>query len=600
MAGRENRPYPIVIRDLEVLEAFDVTPGMRRVVLTGDQLGAFRNNGYGIFPFRTENADDHVKVVILDGTDVPPPEQDDGHLDWSREALDHARDYTPRRYDPDRRRLELDFVRHADGLAAQWADRVRPGARVLVAGPRGTTVLPDGIDWYFLAGDETALPAIARRIEELPAGTAVTAVISVASASEEQTFEHVTDLHLTWVHRDSAGPDAFMEAVRRAPWRDGQVYAWAAGEAGMLRPLRRWLKDDRRVRKGYTDITGYWRLGRTQDQHAKHLAQLRHTADLSVPHAIRAAVSLDLAEHVSEGRTTVDALAEATGARAGGIRRLIGLLTFEKMFTVAADGTIGLGPQGYLLMEEHVHAMLDHRYGHARLDDAWPGLLHAVRTGRSGFEHAKGHTFWDEMASEESLGETFDQTLAEWSGAWAASAVRALALSDEHVVDVGGGTGTLLGHLLRARPGTRGTLVELPTTAGRAENHLAGLGLGNRATIARQSFFEKLPEGGDVYLLAQVLHDWPDEEAATILSRAAEAAAGTDARVLLIERLPDDEPHDHDAIFDLKMYAVFGSGERTRDEYAAMAEHAGLRLETITRLHDTMHLIELRTADRSG
>ncbi|MFD0855580.1 siderophore-interacting protein, partial [Actinomadura adrarensis] len=94
MAGRENKPFPIVIRELEVLEAFDVTPGMRRVVLTGDQLGAFRNNGYDIFPFRTENADDHVKLVILDGTDIAPPGQDDGHLDWSRPALEHARDYT--------------------------------------------------------------------------------------------------------------------------------------------------------------------------------------------------------------------------------------------------------------------------------------------------------------------------------------------------------------------------------------------------------------------------------------------------------------------------------------------------------------------------
>jgi NADPH-dependent ferric siderophore reductase len=599
MAGRENKPFPIVIRELEVLEAFDVTPGMRRVVLTGDQLGAFRNNGYDVFPFRTENADDHVKLVILDGTDIAPPGQDDGHLDWSRAALEHARDYTPRRFDAEARRLELDFVRHPGGLASEWAERAEPGDRVHVAGPRGTTVLPPGIDWYFLAGDETALPAIARRIEELPAGTPVTAVVSVPSAQEEQTFEHATDLDITWVHRDTADPDAFMDAVKAAPWRDGQVYAWAAGESGMLRPLRRWLKDDRQVDKGYTDIAGYWRAGRTQDQHAHDMAWLRHTADLSVPYAIRSAITLGLAELIADGSTTLEALAEVTGARPGGIRRLIGLLAFEKLFTVAADGTIGLGPRGYLLLEERVHAMLDRRYGHARLDDAWPGLLHAVQTGRSGFEHVKGHSFWDELASDDHLGETFDQTLAEWSGMWAPKAVEALDLTDQHVVDVGGGTGALLGRVLSAFPKTRGTLVELPTTAARAEVHLAGLGLGDRTTIARQSFFEKLPEGGDVYLLAQVLHDWPDEEAAAILGRVAEAA-GRGGRVLLIERLPEDEPHDHDVIFDLKMYAVFGSGERTRDEYAALAARSGLRLESMTRLHDHMHLLELRSADRSG
>lgn len=228
MSGREHKPYPIVIRDLEVLDAYDVTPLMRRVVLTGDQLGAFRNNGYQIGPFVTENADDHVKVVVL-GPDAPTvvaPAQNDGFLDWLPETIGRARDYTPRRHDATARRLELDFVRHVGGLAAEWADRVKPGDRALVAGPRGTTVLPPGIDWYFLVGDETALPAIARRIEELPSGTPVTAVVSVASASEEQTLDHRADLHLTWVHRDTAGPDALMDAVRSAPWRDGQVYAW--------------------------------------------------------------------------------------------------------------------------------------------------------------------------------------------------------------------------------------------------------------------------------------------------------------------------------------------------------------------------------------
>lgn len=93
--------YPIVIRDLEVIEAFNVTPLMRRIVVSGEQLAPFVNNGIQVGPFLTENADDHVKVVVGNpGVDFPVPGQEDGHLDWSREALDHARDYTPRRFDP--------------------------------------------------------------------------------------------------------------------------------------------------------------------------------------------------------------------------------------------------------------------------------------------------------------------------------------------------------------------------------------------------------------------------------------------------------------------------------------------------------------------
>lgn len=272
MAGRQHKRFPIVIRELEVLEAYDVTPGMRRVVLTGEQLGAFRNNGFDIPPFRTENADDHVKLVVLDPEDptVLPPKQDDGHLDWTPQAIARARDYTPRRFDPAARRLELDFVRHQGGLAAGWAEQARPGQRVHVAGPRGTTVLPPDIDGYVLVGDETALPAIARRVEELPAGTPVTAVVSVPTAADETYLPRTEGLHLTWVHRDATGghgpahEEALMAAVRSAPWPEGRVYAWAAGEAGMLRPVRRYLKHERGVAPEYLDVSGYWRAGRSQ------------------------------------------------------------------------------------------------------------------------------------------------------------------------------------------------------------------------------------------------------------------------------------------------------------------------------------------------
>ncbi|OEV09485.1 siderophore-interacting protein [Streptomyces nanshensis] len=594
MGARRHKAYPIHVRELEVQEVFDVTPLMRRVVLTGEQLGAFRSNGHDVAPFRTENADDHVKIVVLDGDpSVAPPVQDDGHLDWTREALGRARDYTPRRYDAENRRLELDFVRHEGGLAAEWAERATPGTRLHVAGPRGTTVLPPDIDWYFLVGDETALPAIARRIEELPPGTPVTAVVSVASAAEEQTIKHSADLRLTWVHRDTAGPNGLMDAVRSAPWREGQVYAWAAGEAGMLRPLRRWLKEDRGVAPGHMDVAGYWRAGQSQRESGEVLRRLHDMTELSVPYAVRAAVSLDLAEHVADGRTSVPELAEAAGITRGGARRLLRLLADEKLFTLDEEGSVGLTPLGAALTEETVHNMLDRRRGFSRLDDAWPGLLHTLRTGESGFQQVKGHDFWAELAAEEGLGRTFDEVLGHWTRQWAPAAVELLGLRDEHVIDVGGGTGGLLGEILTACPGTRGTLLDLPSTAERARAELAADGLGARVGIAGQSFFEPLPADGDVYLLAQVLHDWPDPEAAAVLRRVAEAARGK--RVVLVERIAGDLDDELDVAFDLKMHTVFGSGERTEEDWRRLASGAGLRLTGTRQVRENLFLLELRT-----
>lgn len=362
----------------------------------------------------------------------------------------------------------------------------------------------------------------------------------------------------------------------------------------MLRPLRRWLKVDRAVPRTHTDIAGYWRKGASQAEIGAIADQLEHAVSLAVPYAARAAVSLDLAEHVADGRSTVAELAEAAGATAAGVRKVVRLLTFPGVFQLDADDTVRLGPLGAVLTEDFVHARLDRRSGYARLDDSWPGLLHAVTTGRSGHREVVGESLWDTLSADARLGESFDATLGEWAAFWCRAAASALSLDDEHVVDVGGGTGELLATVLEGAPRARGTLVELPSSAARAAEQFAERGVADRVEVVPQSFFEALPAGGDVYVLAQVLHNWPDAEAALILSRVADAV-GT-GRIAVIERVSGPDAHDHDVEFDLLMFATFGGGERTVDEYAALARGAGLELTSTTPLADDLHLIELRRA----
>lgn len=589
----EHKAYPIVVRELEVAEAYDVTPGMRRVVVTGPQLDEFENNGHRMHPFLSECADDHVKLIIP-SPEIQIPGQLEGRLDWNRAALDRARDYTPRRVDPERGLLELDFVRHEGGLASEWALTAQPGDPIWVAGPRGTTVVPDNVDWYLLIGDETALPAIARRIEELPAGTPVTAVVSIPSSADEQRLDHAADLDITWVPRDRSPVGAFHDAVRRARWREGQVYAWAAGEAGMLRPVRVWLKE-RGVPKTHTDIAGYWRAGESQVQAMENQEHLEHHADLSVPYALRAAVTLDLAEHVLDGHTDLEDLAKVAGIGPRGLRKLLMLLAHERFFTVGDDDTVGLTPVGAQLTDEFVHSRLDQRHGYARLDDAWPGLLHALRTGDSGLVAHTGQDFWSLLGSDETLGETFDDELSEWAERWTTRAVAHLDLGPDHVIDVGGGRGDLLAAVLNATPEATGTLVDLPTTLERGRANLTSLGLVERCAFLAQSFFEPIPADGDVYLLSQVLHDWPDAECVAILQRLAEAASRREgARVVLVERLPEPDPHDHDLMLDLALFATFGGGERSQAEYAELASRAGLALESVEPIGAELFLFTLR------
>jgi NADPH-dependent ferric siderophore reductase len=142
---------------------------------------------------------------------------------------------------------------------------VVPGTRVYVAGPPGGRIVPTSYDSYLLGGDITALPAIARRLEELPRAAAGWAFIEVADASEEIELAVPDGVAVRWLHRGSAAPgtsDVLERAVRAVHMQPGErVYVWLAGEAGMLKPLRRWVRDELRIPPEDCDITGYWKRG---------------------------------------------------------------------------------------------------------------------------------------------------------------------------------------------------------------------------------------------------------------------------------------------------------------------------------------------------
>ena len=137
--------------------------------------------------------------------------------------------------------LTIDFVLHGDGPATAWAAQARPGNFLGVGGPRGSFIVPDDFDWYLFAGDETAIPAIGRRLEELPAGTRAIVVVEVADAAEEQRFDTRTRLETHWLHRNGAAPgDAIAAAkgdCRNVLPPGGDGYAWVAAEAATAKAL---------------------------------------------------------------------------------------------------------------------------------------------------------------------------------------------------------------------------------------------------------------------------------------------------------------------------------------------------------------------------
>jgi len=245
--------HPLVFRTLQVEQVIDLTPHMRRIVLGGAELEGFLSAA----------ADDHVKLFFpdADGTLVMPTTGPDGTPVYAEGApRSPARDYTPRSYAPQSRTLVVDFVLHGDGPATAWAARAQPGDRLGLGGPRSSVVVTGDFDQYLLFGDETALPAIGRWLEEMPPGQRVHACIEIPGDADRQTLHTKADATIAWLPRDGAEAGARLEAALRAlPVPAGNTFWWIACESRHARTMRQFLENERQVAKEWIRATGYWK-----------------------------------------------------------------------------------------------------------------------------------------------------------------------------------------------------------------------------------------------------------------------------------------------------------------------------------------------------
>ena len=237
--------HEIKRRRVEVLRVVDITPRMRRITLGGPELAGFISLG----------SDDHIKLLFpQNAAEQAALDSPDFNLrgDGPQPAM---RDYTPRRYDLDIGELDIDFVLHGDGPASTWAEQAKVGQHLHIGGPRGSMIVPDIFDSYLLIGDETAIPAIARRLDELPAGRKVLAVIEIANAAEQQPLASAAEVEVIWVVR---GQDDLLETVQNLTLPGGSLYSFVATESKLSRQVRRVLLDTHNVNEAFLKAVGYW------------------------------------------------------------------------------------------------------------------------------------------------------------------------------------------------------------------------------------------------------------------------------------------------------------------------------------------------------
>jgi NADPH-dependent ferric siderophore reductase len=256
VAEREARPPTVGV----VTRVEQLTPHMVRVVIGGDGLAHLRAGEY---------TDHYVKVMFPPpGVTYPEPfDLEAIRATMGRESWPVVRTYTVRRWLPEVPELWLDFVVHGDeGIAGPWAMRVQPGDPVRFRGPGGGYAPNPDADWHLLAGDESALPAIAAALAGMPADATVTAFIEVAGEAEAQKLEAPDGADITWLYRgDRPVGEALVTAVRELEFPPGEPHVFVHGEANFVKELRGYLRRDRAIPPAQLSISGYWRRGMNED-----------------------------------------------------------------------------------------------------------------------------------------------------------------------------------------------------------------------------------------------------------------------------------------------------------------------------------------------
>jgi len=253
--GLQRVRFEMRRRLLTVKRVTHVTPRMVRVTLTGDLDG-----------FQSAAPDDHVKVFFPAPGTVEPiiPAGPPGSPQPPGTPEPIMRDYTPRRYDAAANELDIEFVLHSEGPATSWAAQAKPGQSLGIGGPRGSQVLTGNFDWYLLVADESGLPAVARRLEELPANARALVIAEVEDASDEQLFQSSATLNLTWLYRNTRQPgttELLLPAVTKLSLPTGEGYTWIACESNVARSLRNHLLQERGFNKQWVKAQGYWKRG---------------------------------------------------------------------------------------------------------------------------------------------------------------------------------------------------------------------------------------------------------------------------------------------------------------------------------------------------
>jgi len=307
------------------------------------------------------------------------------------------------------------------------------------------------------------------------------------------------------------------------------------------------------------------------------------------------AAKLALADHLAKGPKTAEELAGPTGTHAPSLHRLMRALANLGVFAEDGKRRFSLTPLGEALRTGAPGAA---RPAILTLASNWVSqgfdhLLYSVQTGKPGVEKALGMPIFDWLAKNPEAASLFSETMVGFHGAEPDAVAAAYDFSGlSTIVDVGGATGNLISAVLARNPAARGILFDLPHVVRDAGALLQARGVAGRVAVESGSFFDRVPSGGDAYLLSHIIHDWSEDQCLTILGHCKRAMK-PGGRLLLIEMVlpPGNAPHPG-KMLDIMMLVGPGGQERTEAEYADLLGKAGFRLRRVVPTASAVSVVE--------
>jgi hypothetical protein len=319
-----------------------------------------------------------------------------------------------------------------------------------------------------------------------------------------------------------------------------------------------------------------------------------------VPQSIHAAAELGVADVLAAGPKQSRDVAREVEADPDAVRRLLRALVALELCTVTPDGAYELTPLGACLRRDSKDSIRAWALmlGSERHWRAWGRLVECIKTGRS-VPDLDGRDTWAEPEGDPAAWHEFNQSMVQLTRHIAGAVAVSYDFSGfRTVADVGGGFGALLPPILKANPGLRGVVFDLPRCRDGARALAEKTHIADRCTFVGGDFFTDALPPADAYLVKSVIHDWDDERSLTLL-RNIRAAMTPEARLLVVEPIVPERPGatPFDAMLahtDLNMLVVTGGRERTEADFRALIERAGLVVTRIVPTPATMSIIEAR------